>query len=132
MIPFANIDPGTSTIAAAVIQAIGAIIAAAITGGLAYVIWRWGRETESVPRDGERVEQLKGEILENSGLELDDGLPGGSITKKRGSFVLLLGPRLVPSRRFVHFSWVSSETNPSERRIISRRRGFPVVEKKAD
>jgi len=105
MIPFANIDPGTSTIAAAVIQAIGAIIAAAITGGLAYVIWRWGQETRSVPSDGERVEQLNDEILENSGLDFDDGLPDESITKKRGSFVLLLGPRLVPSRRFVHFSW---------------------------
>lgn len=68
MIPFANIDPGTSTIAAAVIQAIGAIIAAAITGSLAYVIWRWGQETGSVPRDEERVEQLNDEILENSGL----------------------------------------------------------------
>ena len=113
MVAFANLDPVTSTIAAAVIQAIGTIIAAAITAGLAYVIWRGGRERESklegivsglqdqiremgrlldfAPNDQERLEQLKDEILEDSGLVVDDAQPSGPIAKKRGSFVLLLG-----------------------------------------
>jgi Protein of unknown function (DUF2442) len=60
--------------------------------------WLAGRAKASPSRRRSRA-------FDDQGLAGDEGAVGGVITGERGRYVLLVGPPLVPSPRYVHFSW---------------------------